>query len=251
LLRVDDAAYSRFMHPTASVSVTLGILVLTLLVAWLFVAAQAFAARKQGRPMVKALLMTMLGVGAWLVVTGAMAASGWLLDFESRPPPIAALFVLTLAAGVGLGVSKLGLQVARAVPLYGLVLAQSFRLPLELVMHEAAAEGTMPRAMSFSGYNFDIVTGASAVVVALLIKRGAPLWLAKLWNLVGTALLFAIVVVAFMASPMMRAFGEDQLNTWVAYVPFVWLPTILVTFAIFGHIVVYRRLRSETGGSPP
>jgi hypothetical protein len=155
------------------------------------------------------------------------------------------LFLLTFAAGFGLGFSKFGTRVAKTVPLPLLVFAQGFRLPLELLMHRAALEGTMPNVMSYSGYNFDVVTGASAIVVALLLWRGAPLWIAKAWNVLGCLLLTTIVVIAFLSSPLVRAFGDDQLNIWVAYVPFVWLPTILVTCAIYGHIVVWKRLALE------
>jgi hypothetical protein len=112
-------------------------------------------------------------------------------------------------------------------------------------MHAAAVEGTMPHVMSYSGYNYDIVTGASALLVGVLLKRGAPRTLAIAWNALGVVLLGVIVAVALLSSPLVRAFGDDQLNTWVAYVPFVWLPSILVACAIAGHIVVWRRLAIE------
>jgi hypothetical protein len=214
--------------------------------AWVFVGAQYFAAQKLGKSPIKALALALAGVGLWLGFTGALAASGVLLQFDLRPPPTVFVFVLTLGAGAALGLSQVGTRLAKTVPLYALVFAQSFRLPLELVMHEAAKEGTMPNAMSFSGYNFDIVPGASAVVVAFLLKRGAPLALAKAWNALGALLLTGVAVIAFLASPVVRAFGEDELNTWVGYLPFVWLPTILVTFAICGHIVVWKRCVMET-----
>lgn len=233
------------MHPTASVLVTLGMLMITLFVAWSFAGAQWYVADRQGRPAIKAFLITVVGVGVWLVFTGALAASGYLLRFDLQPPPPAILFLLTLAMGVGLGTSKIGLRTAQAIPLHWLVLSQCFRLPLELVMHQAAVEGTMPNVMSFSGYNFDIITGISSVIVALLLKRGGSIELARWWNRLGSALLTAIVMIAFLASPMVRAFGNNQVNVWVAFVPFVWLPTILVAFAIFGHIVVHRRLKIE------
>jgi len=38
-------------------------------------------------------------------------------------------------------------------------------------------------------------------------------------------------------------------NTWVAFFPYVWLPSILVTAALLGHIVVFRKLRKPGLGS--
>jgi hypothetical protein len=233
------------MHPTASVFVTFGMLLLAVFVAWVFAGAQWFVAQQQGRSPIKAFSISVLGVGVWLVLTGALAASGYLLRFDFVPPPFAVLLVLTLAMGVGLGSSKVGLRTAQAIPLHWLVLSQCFRLPLELVMHQAAMEGTMPNVMSFSGYNFDILTGISSIIVAWQLKRGGSIEVARWWNRLGSALLTVIIMIALLASPVVRAFGNAQVNVWVAYVPFVWLPTILVAFAIFGHIVIHRRLQLE------
>jgi hypothetical protein len=237
------------MHPTASVVVTLGMLMIALMVAWAFAGAQWHVADKQGRPALKAFIIAVLGVGAWLMLTGALAASGYLLRFDLKPPPFAVLFALTLAMGVGIGASKIGLGMAQTIPLHWLVLSQCFRLPLELVMHQAAVEGTMPNVMSFSGFNFDIITGITSLIVAWQLKRGGSIELARWWNRLGSALLVAIIMIAFLASPLVRAFGNDQVNIWVAFVPFVWLPTILVAFAIIGHIVIYRRLKIEANAS--
>ncbi|HYJ10688.1 MAG TPA: hypothetical protein VEX18_16815, partial [Polyangiaceae bacterium] len=132
-----------------------------------------------------------------------------------------------------------------------LVAAQSFRLPLELVMHQAAREGVMPVEMSFTGYNFDIVTGASALIVAWLEYKGrASDRLVFAWNVLGSVLLTVIVTVAVLASPMIRAFGDDpaHINSWVAHFPFIWLGTVLVASAAFGHVVIFRALRPHPAG---
>jgi hypothetical protein len=184
------------------------------------------------------------GVLTWLSVTAALGMSGVLTHFEARPPPFALVLVGTAVAGIGVGLSPLGGALSRGVPLWALIAAQGFRLPLELVMHRAATEGTMPVEMSYSGYNFDIVTGASSLLVAFALTRGAPIWLAQAWNLMGAGLLAVVVSVAVLGSPLFRAFGGGaHVNTWVAYFPFVWLPSILVAAALAGHIVVFRALR--------
>jgi hypothetical protein len=233
------------MHPTASAFVQGAMLLVVLGVVGLFVTGEAYAARRLGRSVTGAVVLALGGSLIWMGLTGGLAASGVLARFDIRPPPLAFLFAGTVALGIALGVSRVGGRIAEGLPLYVLVLAQGFRLPLELVMHAAAAEGTMPAVMSYGGYNFDIVTGASALLVGALLKRGAPRTLAIAWNALGVVLLGVIISVALLSSPLVRAFGDDQLNTWVAYVPFVWLPSILVASAIAGHIVVWRRLAIE------
>jgi hypothetical protein len=220
-------------------------LVVVLGVVALFVTAEAYAARRLGRSVSSAVVLALGGSAIWMALTGGLAASGMLARFDVRPPPIAFLFAGTIALGIALGVSRVGGRVAEGLPLHVLVMAQGFRLPLELIMHAAANEGTMPKVMSYGGYNFDIVTGASALLVGALLKRGAPRTIAYAWNALGVVLLLVIIGVALLSSPLVRAFGDDQLNTWVAYVPFVWLPSILVACAIAGHIVVWRRLAIE------
>lgn len=233
------------MHPTASGFVQGAMLVVVLGVVALFVTGEAYAARRLGRSVTSAVVLALGGCMIWMGVTGGLAASGVLARFDVRPPPFAFVFAGTIIMGIALGVSRVGGRLAEVLPLHVLVLAQGFRLPLELVMHAAALEGTMPDVMSYSGYNFDIVTGASALIVGALLKRGAPRTLALAWNALGVVLLGVVITVAFLSSPLVHAFGEDQLNTWVAYLPFVWLPTVLVVCAIAGHIVVWRRLAIE------
>ena len=183
----------------------------------------------------------------WLASWAGLALAGVLERFDLRPPPFAFLVALTLAGGLWLGLSKLGGQVARAVPLWALVLAQGFRLPLELVMHQAALEHVMPNALSYSGYNFDIVTGASAFVVAFALRRGASPLLGWLWCCYGSLCLVAIAFIAVLSSPLIAAWGPDQVNTWVTHFPFVWLPTVLVSCAVAGHAIVFRKLAQTAG----
>ena len=54
----------------------------------------------------------------------------------------------------------------------------------------------------------------------------------------------AIIGIALASLPRFHAFGSapSQLNTWVAYFPFVWLPAGLVSSALLGHVVLWRRL---------
>jgi hypothetical protein len=191
--------------------------------------------------------------GAALLVTLWMAASAWaawsgqLARFDRRPPPMAVLIVSIFAAGFAIGLSRLGGQLARTVPLVVLVALQAFRLPLELLMHRAATRGIMLPELSYGGYNFDIVTGAGAAVLAVLMAAGVqvPRVVVWIWNVWGLWCLAVIAVVAVAGSPMVRAFGDDprHVNTWVLFFPYVWLPAVLVTLAVAGHVVVTRALR--------
>jgi hypothetical protein len=192
--------------------------------------------------------VALAAIAAWMAATGIAARSGVLADFARRPPPMMFVLAGTAAAGLAIGLSRIGARLAAGLSFATLIGIQSFRLPLELVMHRAAREGVMPVHMSFSGYNFDIVAGASAVVVAVLLAAGkAPRALAMAWNMLGAALLVTIVIIGVSSLPMFAAFGDapDRLNTWMAYFPFVWLPTVMVAAAFAGHIVIARKVLME------
>ena len=54
-----------------------------------------------------------------------------------------------------------------------------------------------------------------------------------------------MAAVAFAASPVFRAFGDDQLNVWVTQFPYVWI-AVMVAAALFGHVVTLRKVLSES-----
>jgi hypothetical protein len=233
------------MFLTASLVVTGGFVVLPLLVAAGFIVGCEWAGRRLGESVaVRRRRDVLVGAAvlAWLLVTGLAAASGVLRRFEATPPPFAILAVAVAAIGIAVPCSSLGTLLVRGLPLWALVGFQGFRLPLELVMHRAYIEGVMPAQMSYSGYNYDIVSGITAVALGVwLIGRPVSRAVVASWNTLGFVLLVNIVTIAVVSTPRFRWFGE-RVNVFVTYPPFVWLPAILVTAALMGHILVWRRL---------
>lgn len=186
----------------------------------------------------------------WALVAAALALSGALPRYDLRPPPFAILFVGSLVVALALGLSRIGAQIAATVPVAWLIGAQVFRLPLELAMHWGSFTGIVPHALTFDGYNFDVLTGASALPVAWLVARG-NIRLAWGWSMLGFAALTSIVIVALLGSPFLRFFGESEVNTWVAYFPYCEVPAMLVVFAMASQICVIRALRAlQRQGSP-
>ena len=99
--------------------------------------------------------------------------------------------------------------------------------------------------MTYAGLNFDILAGLSAMLMAYQIARRkvGPKSL-LIWNLLGLALLINIAIIAILSLPLpFRAFDNEPANTFVTYVPFIWLPTFHVQAALFGHLLVFRALK--------
>jgi hypothetical protein len=235
------------MLQNASILLLYGFIVLPVLVAvglsaiiWRAVGAAGYPGRQTNRLQIR----IALGAVAWMAITLWVSAAGVLRHFDRQPPPMLFLVAAVFALAGWLAFSWIGDLVVRHTSWVALVGLQGFRLPLELLMHRAYVEGIMPVQMSYSGRSFDIVTGATAIVLALALARmPVPRWVIAVWNVLGTVLLVNILVIAIASMPMFHWFGMDRLNVWVADPPFVWLPAVLVLTALAGHLLMFRKLR--------
>ena len=232
-----------FPPPAAPPLLISGFVFLPMLVVMAALGGLALGARRQAAPRWAYWGSALLLVVAMGVTLG-LAADGSLANFTRSPPPLLPTTGLCVLLWVAIATSHVG-RGLDALPVAAVIGFHVFRLPLELMMHAAADAGVMPRQMSYSGWNFDIVTGASAVLVAVLAALGkAPRPLLLAWNALGSVLVLVVMAIAISSAPPLLAFGSapEQANTWVAYPPFVWLPTVLVPAAVAGHVVLWRRL---------
>lgn len=217
----------------------IGGLAVVVAVLWVFVLGQF----DQRRVLILAVIAVVI-----MTVSAVAALSGALAQLRTFPPPMALMIAAVFVLGIAFGFSPIGRDAAAMIALPVLVGFQSFRLPLELVMHHAASVGIMPVELSYAGYNFDIVTGLGALALYLwsFSGRSVPQWVVWAWNLWGSYCLGVIAVIAIATSPMVRLFGDspEHVNSWVLYFPYVWLPAVLVTIAIAGHVVIWRKLLS-------
>jgi hypothetical protein len=184
-----------------------------------------------------------VGVGLVLAVSAGLAEGGVVRRLaESRA---ILLFLWTwLGVAVGVAFSRAGARVVGAVPVAALVGFQAFRLPLELVLHRFYDEGVIPVQMTYSGANFDIVTGVLAVVCGLGLWRGeAGRWAVWAFNFVGLGLLGAVVRIAVLSAPTpMRVYMNDPPVQLIFHAPYTWILSVCVAGALLGHLLVFRWL---------
>lgn len=189
----------------------------------------------------RVLAVTLAVAAAWMTATWAAAESGVLRQWDATPPPFALLVAGIVGLAVAMARTGYGTRLARGLPLWTLLAVQGFRLPLEVAMHAMYERGIMPVQMSYSGRNFDIVTGITAILVAWLVASGrGGRRLVLTWNILGLALLLNVVTIAILSTPRFAYFGADRLNVWVTYPPFVWLPAVMVLAALAGHLLIFR-----------
>jgi hypothetical protein len=192
------------------------------------------------------------GALVWIAIVSAASFSGSLLPRDGPPLPFVLLVASIVVLGIAIARSRIGDRLARGAPLALLVGFQAFRLPLELAMHRAYTEGLMPVQMSYSGRNFDIVTGVTALVlaIAMMVVR-VPAAIVTAWNVLGLILLANILVVAILSTPMFAYFGADRLNVWVMWMPYTLLPAVMVLAAWAGHLIVFRALAQPSSSMKP
>jgi hypothetical protein len=189
-------------------------------------------------------LYTVLGSSSWLAFSATLAVGGWLAGFDARPPHFLVFMLPTFAATLALAFSRIGAGAADRIGFVALTGFQVFRVPVEWVLFSLHRDGVTPVQMSFAGWNFDVLTGLSAPLVAWLVRRGRIGRRGLLaWNCAGLALLANIVTIAILSTPTpLRTFWNEPANTFVAGWPWIWLPGFLVPMALLGHLVSLRKI---------
>lgn len=215
-----------------------------LLVAGLWIAGAYVSASTPARARRDAAL-TALALAAWMALTAGIAASG-VLSSASLPPPVMFYLMGNVAVTLAVACSRLGGRLAREVPLWALVAAQGFRLPLELVLWRLHLEGSLPSQMTFEGGNLDILTALTALPLAWWLWRGgAPRAAVVAWNALGSTLLAIVVMIALLSAPLpLRQLHEEPAVLLVFHAPYTWIVSVLVASALAGHILVGRALRA-------
>lgn len=178
----------------------------------------------------------------WLVVT-AMPTLAGVLQPEGPVPPMV-IMVVVAGAAIGLALSSLGSMLAASTPLFLLVGFQSFRIPLELVLHRWTEIGVAPPQMTWTGSNIDIIAGIVALLSVPVVRR----WRAFGWipTLVGLALLGNVIFIVARSVPGPFLTYADPITIPNRF-PHIWIATVCVAGALAVHLITIRALLRPVG----
>jgi len=211
---------------------------------WALVVAGVYRARRAaGGGGLGAVLVTGAILAAWLGVIAVLAGRGFFENFRAFPPRFLLILLPTLLTLVYLARSRAVGALLRKTSSAWLIGAQSFRIVVELVLWQLVAAHAAPEIMSFTGRNFDVLVGLTAPIVAWLAMRPERRRLAIAWNVAGLVILVNTVIHAQLAA--LEILVTDPPNTFIASVPYVWLPGFLVPLAWSLHVLSIRRLRQR------
>lgn len=204
-----------------------------------------FAARKAGDGTTPYRILT-LTIPLWMMATGYLATTDFYRYSAAIPPRVAAFGVLPAVLLIAIYFVVFRRFVA-SLSLTALTLIHVVRIPVELVLFWLFQNGQVPVLMTFEGWNFDILSGISAPVIYWIAFTGGRVNRSLLifWNLAALGLLINIVTIAVLSfqTPFQRL-AFDQPNVGVTYLPFIWLPAIIVPIVLFAHLAaLYQLLR--------
>jgi hypothetical protein len=177
-------------------------------------------------------------LGLWLGVMSALVTGGRMSSLPLNGLPF--FFGPILLIWSGLAFSPVGRRLATSVPLAALVGFQTFRLPLELVLHSWSEQGTIPKEMTWSGDNWDIVSGVLALICAPLANRFRVA--ARIANIIGLALLLNVMRVAILSSPVPFGWNTRPPLLLAFHLPYALIGPVCVGGALFAHLVLTRAL---------
>jgi hypothetical protein len=219
----------------SSASLLAFLLICAFVVAAFFWAVWSSTVRESANPLRRTLPVA-IGTVLWLAAILLVVRSGWLQGDQRRVLFFAAAMN---AVSLGVGFSPVGRWLS-LLPLPTLVAFQGFRLPLELVLHSWVAQGVIPSTMTWSGRNWDIISGVLALIVAPFCRR-SKIW-AWIANGVGLALLGNVMRVAVLSSPVSFGWPVVPKLELIYHVPYALIIPVCIGGALIGHIALTRAL---------
>ncbi len=203
-----------------------------------FVAGVYSAEKSLGQAPGQRALMAAIGVTAWVLFFAALVSRG---EVSSRTLPL--FFALANGGALVFALSPLGLRLAQGLSIPVLVAFQGFRFPLELVLHSWVEQGSIPQTMTWSGQNWDILSGIIALIAAQFARRSIiSAWVA---NVLGIVLLLNVGRVALFSSPVPFGWGVHPPLQLGFHLPYALIVPVCVAGALAGHVILTRALLME------
>jgi hypothetical protein len=182
-------------------------------------------------------------VSGWLVLQGAIAATGFYTKTSGIPPRFLLAVGPALLAILVLFISRKGRKFLDGLDIRSLTLLHVVRLPVELVLFWLCIDKLVAPQMTFEGWNFDIFSGLSAPLAWYLLKKNPNSPVVLAWNFICLALLVNIVTIAILSAPVdFQQLSFHQPNIAVMYLPFIWLPAVIVPLVLLAQLASIRQL---------
>ncbi len=185
----------------------------------------------------------------WHLYVFFISRSGILQDF-GMPPRLFLLLVLPLFLFTGIFLfRKRNHQWLHNIPKTWPIFYQSFRVLIETLFVFSVARGVLPKEVTMEGYNFDVVFGISALVVAYLFQKnhvGRKVIIA--WNYLGLAVIAAIIFLFLSTTFAPQLYGSDTplMPLEAISYPYTLVAGFLMPSAVFMHVFSLVQLHKRS-----
>lgn len=190
-----------------------------------------------------------LALAALIMALQAVLTAVGFYDHSEALPPRVGLMILPSMLLMLYGLfSSNGRAFVASLDLRRYTLLHVVRVPVEVTIFWLFVHGLMPESMTFEGRNWDILSGLTAPLIALIgWNDGKPRRkLLIIWHIVCLLLVLQVVGTGILSAPSpFQQLSFDQPNRAVLQWPFVWLPSVIVPIVLFGHIAALRRLLAD------
>lgn len=185
----------------------------------------------------------------WIALLAILSTDGFFADFNKLPPRPVFAILIPLPVILAVTFSQSGKTLLELTPPHWLVMGQSFRILVELLIWLAFLGNKLPVQMTFEGNNFDVFSGLLALPVGYMLwkRKRLSVAVAIAFNVIGILLLLNILVIAMLSMPtVLRYFMNEPSSGIVASFPFILLPGVLVPLAYSFHIFSLRQLLTKS-----
>lgn len=150
--------------------------------------------------------------------------------FSAALIPVA--FIILIIGAALFSFSNLGTLLAKGLRYEELIGFNSIRVLSEAALIVAAKEGLAPELITMGGWNFDLLTGLSALVLAVYIPRFPNYRLIRWWNWIGLFFWIIFSALAMFSQPA----------TWIIQWPQVLLPGLIAWSCLCSHFLLFKKL---------
>jgi len=184
---------------------------------------------------------TILAFAGWALVLATLSLTGVTSNFGIFPANAGPVLIIPMVSILVVVFSGKVKHLLQFVPEKTLIVLQTFRFFVEMLLWSLVVQHMIPVQMSFEGRNFDILVAITAPFAAWLLA--GKKWALIIWNVLGLCLLLNIVTIALLSMPTpFRVFDNEPANTIVLEWPFILLPGMLVPLAYGLHFLSLRQL---------
>lgn len=182
----------------------------------------------------------------YLIVQSIVTFSGFYrTNLDSLPPRFVLAVLPAVLIIISLFISKRGKNFLMSLDLQKLTFLSVVRIPVELSLLSLFVYKAIPIEMTFEGFNYDIISGITAIIISWFAFKNHSIrkFLLWIWNIAALALLITIVIISIFSTPTsFQVFGIDQPNIAILNFPYVLLPGFIVPVVFFTHLASIYQL---------